>query len=185
MRYPEPPETDWHLAHGEVGLIWAQARNNVIGLNGGMPWHLPEDLARFRALTLGATVIMGRRTWESLPERFRPLPNRDNIVLSQNAIYHAPGARICGSVEAALSSAGGDTGIWVIGGSHAYRLAMPFATRVAITDIDLNTPGDAHAPSLDASWQCVQRDPKDGWLDSHSGLRYRFSQHTRVRTPPS
>ena len=97
-----------------VGLIWAQSTSGVIGRDGAIPWHLPEDLARFKALTMGHTVVMGRRTWDSLPERFRPLPGRRNIVLTRNGAVDATGAEVMGSMDEALV----DEPTWVIGGSE-------------------------------------------------------------------
>lgn len=134
-----------------LGMIWAQARGGVIGEAGGMPWRLPEDMARFKAITSGHPVVMGRRTWESFPERFRPLPGRDNIVITSNRALLAPGARVVGSLEEALAAARAllddpDGEIWVIGGGRVYRDAMPAADRLEITDIDLDAPGDTVAP---------------------------------------
>lgn len=155
-----------------LGMIWAQARGGVIGEAGDMPWHLPEDLAHFKRVTLGHPVVMGRRTWESFPERFRPLPGRDNIVISSNPEYEAPGARVVGSLDEALATArailaerDGGTGaqgagergaiagdadatgeIWIIGGGRVYRDALPLADRLEITDIDLDASGDTVAP---------------------------------------
>lgn len=87
-------------------MIWAQARDGAIGRDGVMPWHLPEDLAHFRSVTTGAPVVMGRRTWESLPERFRPLPARRNIVVTRDPVYDAPGASVVFSLEDALAMLG-------------------------------------------------------------------------------
>ena len=88
-----------------VGLIWAQAEGGVIGRDGGMPWHVPEDLAHFKALTLGAPVVMGRRTWESFPARFRPLPGRRNIVITRNRSYEAPGCEVVATLEEGIALA--------------------------------------------------------------------------------
>lgn len=88
-----------------IGMIWAEARGGAIGRDGEMPWHLPEDLAHFKQSTLGEPVIMGRRTWESLPERFRPLPGRENLVVTRDASYSAPGAAVRSSLPAAIQAA--------------------------------------------------------------------------------
>jgi dihydrofolate reductase len=96
-----------------LGLVWAQAHAGVIGRNGGMPWHVPEDLAHFKAVTLGAAVVMGRRTWESFPERFRPLPGRRNIVLTRDASWSADGAERATSLDDALALVG-DADAWLI-----------------------------------------------------------------------
>jgi dihydrofolate reductase len=157
-----------------IGLIWAQAAGGVIGAGGALPWHLPEDLAHFREVTRGAAVIMGRRTWESLPERYRPLPGRRNIVLTRRPDWRADGARSAPSLEAGLAGvpSGGD--VWVIGGAEVFRRALAFADRVERTDLDRVFDGDVVAPALDPRWVLVRRDPGQGWHISRAGLRYRF-----------
>ena len=159
-----------------IGLIWAQAANGVIGDRGTLPWHLPEDLARFRDLTMGATVVMGRTTWESLPERVRPLPGRDNVVLSRRPGWAAAGARVCGSLPEALAGVDGD--VWVIGGASVYAAALPLADRVEVTELRDGFPGDVTAPPLDGRWRETARDPADGWLTSRGGLGYRTRSYT-------
>jgi dihydrofolate reductase len=160
-----------------VGLVWAQAANGVIGRDGTLPWQLPEDLAHFRALTRGTTVIMGRRTWESLPPRFRPLPGRHNVVLSRDATWAADGAARAGSVLDALAGVDGDA--WVIGGASVYRDALAHADRVVVTELHDAVDGDVRAPALDASWRVAARDPGEGWHASSSGLRYRILDYRR------
>ncbi|HZQ33765.1 MAG TPA: dihydrofolate reductase [Mycobacterium sp.] len=157
-----------------LGLIWAQSASGVIGRAGRIPWRLPEDLARFKDLTMGHTVVMGRRTWESLPARVRPLPGRRNIVLTRQTDYAADGAEVVTSLEDAL---GAD--VWVIGGAEIYPLALPFAARCEVTEIDINMPredDDAVAPVLDEGWLAQDGD----WQVSDAGLRYRFSSYTRL-----
>jgi dihydrofolate reductase len=159
-----------------VSLIWAQSTSGVIGRDGAIPWHLPEDVARFRGLTMGHTVVMGRRTWESLPARFRPLPGRRNVVLTRDPGYRADGADVVSSLPAALC----DPDCWVIGGSEIYRLTLPVATRCEVTEVGMDLPttaGDARAPVLDGSWAGTAGD----WRDSSSGLRYRFCSYLRDR----
>ncbi len=166
-----------------VALIWAEARGGVIGRDGGIPWHLPEDLARFRRLTEGSTVVMGRRTWESLPERFRPLPDRRNVVVTRQAGWAAPGAVVHHSVAEALAEAGGATGtVWVMGGGDIYRQALPFAHQVEITRVDLEVDGDTTAPAMGGEWM-TELDPPSGWFESRTGLRYRFESLTREARP--
>lgn len=159
---------------GMTSLIWAQSTSGVIGRDGGIPWRLPEDMARFKDLTMGHTVLMGRLTWESLPPKFRPLPGRRNVVLTRNPQYRADGADVITSLDEALAVP--DT--WVIGGSEIYHLAMPAATRCEVTEVEVDLrveDEDALAPMLDESWVGTSGD----WQDSSSGLRYRF--HTYVR----
>ncbi len=162
-----------------VGLVWAQARGGVIGADGGLPWQLPEDLARFKALTMGATVVMGRATWESLPASVRPLPGRDNVVLTRTPGWSAPGAEVVGSIEVAVDR-GGE--VWVIGGASVFAAALPLADRAVVTDIDLEVTGDTFAPALGAEWAEQAREPAEGWLTSRTGLAYRVRTLCR-RTP--
>jgi dihydrofolate reductase len=140
-----------------LNLIFARARNGVIGHNNTLPWHLPEDLAHFKATTLGQPVIMGRKTWDSLPVKFRPLPGRMNIVVTRQTDWHSDGAHVVHSVDEALQACPTDAQPWVIGGAELYRLAMPLATRVVVTEIDAEYEGDAFAPELDASWHEASR----------------------------
>ena len=140
-----------------LNLIFARARNGVIGHNNTLPWHLPEDLAHFKATTLGQPVIMGRKTWDSLPVKFRPLPGRMNIVVTRQTDWHSDGAHVVHSVDEALQACPTEAQPWVIGGAELYRLAMPKATRVVVTEIDADYEGDAFAPELDASWQEASR----------------------------
>ena len=134
----------------EIVLIAAVAKNGVIGKDNTLIWSIPEDMARFKTLTSGHTVIMGRKTWESLPERFRPLPNRRNIVVSRQINYAAPGADVAHSLENALGLASTATIAFVIGGEQIYRAALPLANRMEITEVEQAPEGDAWFPELDA-----------------------------------
>lgn len=157
-----------------VGLVWAQAANGVIGVDGGLPWHLPEDLVRFRELTTGCTVVMGRSTWESLPASVRPLPGRRNVVLTRQPGWEAPGAVVASSLHEALVAARDAGGpVWVIGGGSVYEDALHLADRVVVTELERAYDGDTRAPVLDRRWQVAARDPHDGWHTSRTGLRYR------------
>ena len=160
-----------------ISLIWAQARNRVIGANGAIPWRLPEDMANFKALTMGSTVIMGRATWDSLPERFRPLPGRHNIVLTRQPDWSADGVEVAASLDHALATAGE---AWVIGGAAVYEAALPHAHRIVLTEIDATYDGDTFAPELDESWRRVSVDPAAGWNTSTSGLEYRISTYEKA-----
>jgi dihydrofolate reductase len=157
-----------------VGLIWAQSSSGVIGRDGGIPWRLPEDQARFKELTMGRTVVMGRLTWESLPARVRPLPGRKNVVLTRQADYMAEGAHVVPTLQDALT----DDLTWVIGGEQIYALALPLATRCEVTEVEVELPrddGDATAPVLDEAWVGTEGE----WLTSSTGLRYRFFSYVR------
>ncbi|MBB5164617.1 dihydrofolate reductase [Mycobacterium sp. AZCC_0083] len=158
-----------------VGLIWAQSTSGVIGRDNGIPWRLPEDQARFKELTMGQTVVMGRLTWESLPAKVRPLPGRKNVVVTRQAEYVADGAVVVDGLDGVLA----DGESWVIGGEQIYALALPIATRCEVTEVQIDLPredGDAVAPVLDQSWVGTAGD----WLTSTSGLRYRFNTYLRA-----
>ena len=149
-------------------LIYARARNNVIGLQGDLPWHLPEDLAHFKRTTLGQPVVMGRITWESIPEKFRPLPGRSNVVVSRQSNYPAAGATVVDSLQAALALFAPDQVVWLIGGAQLYAQGLPLASQVVVTEIDADFEGDAHAPLLSADWQEQSRSTHT----SAQGLNY-------------
>ena len=169
------------VGSGVLGLVWAQARGGVIGADGRLPWHLPEDLRLFRELTTGSTVVRGRRTWESLPERFRPLPGRRNVVLTTDLSWVADGAERAGDVAQVLAhDDGGD--LWVIGGGRVYAAFLPHADRVVVTDVDTDVDGDTWAPQLGAEWARVSRTPVAGWSASTTGLRYAVSEYARAAT---
>jgi dihydrofolate reductase len=157
-------------------MIWAQARHRVIGADGGLPWHLPEDLKLFRTLTTGSTVVMGRRTWESLPDRFRPLPGRTNVVLTSDPRWSAEGARRAGSVVEVLDA---EPAVWVIGGGAVYTAFLPHADRLVVTDVDVAVEGDTVAPAIGPEWHRVTRTPEEGWSSSSSGLRYAVAEYVR------
>ena len=161
-----------------IALIWAQSRNGVIGRDGALPWHLPEDLAHFRALTTGSTVMMGRRTWESLPAKFRPLPGRRNVVLTHQASYDAPGAEVRTDLMEAVN--GTDDDIWVIGGAAVYDAVLPYADRLVVTDVDFEVEGDAWAPQVGPEWIDAVREPASGWHTSATGLQFRWRDLRRA-----
>lgn len=159
-----------------ITLIAAVARNGVIGSANALPWHLPEDLKHFRQLTTGHAVVMGRKTWESLPAKFRPLPGRLNIVVTRNAGYVAPGATVVTSLEAAHKVGAGGTALFVIGGAELYAHALPLAQRLELTEIDAEFAGDAYFPAVDRSqWREVARETGVG----ADGLRYAFVRYER------
>lgn len=153
-----------------VTLIAAVARNGIIGADNAMPWRLPEDLAFLRRTTLDHVVIMGRKTWQSLPPRFRPLPQRRNIVVSRDPGWRGDGAEHATSLQAALTLAGNVDEVFVIGGAQLYAHALPAARRLLLTEIEQDFEGDAYFPA----WECsafVER-----WCTHHEsaqGLRYR------------
>lgn len=163
----------------QLVLIAAIAANGVIGANNALPWRLPEDLKRFKALTLGHAILMGRKTWESLG---RPLPGRHNIVVSRNRAYSAPGATVVDAIDAALAIAAqsGDERIFVIGGAEIYQQTLTRATRLELTEIKSTIDGDAFFPVIDrADWTENSREPHL----SDSGLAYDFVSYTRNWIP--
>lgn len=160
-----------------LGLIWAQARGRVIGRGGALPWHLPEDLAHFKRTTLGCPVIMGRATWEGLPARFRPLPGRQNIVLTRQPAWAAAGAARAASIEEALHLACGAARAWGIGGAQMYAQALALADEIRITEIDLDVPdGDAFAPALGCEWREAERSAHT----AQDGTRYQLVRLVRA-----
>ena len=160
-----------------ISLIAAVAQNRAIGKDNQLLWHLPEDMRHFRATTRGKTVIMGRKTWESLPEAFRPLPERRNIVLTRDPRYVALGAAICRSLPAALELTANDGETFIIGGAELYQQAMPLAERLYLTEIAEIREGDAFFPEfLDTDWREISRTTKL----SASGLAFAFVLYQRA-----
>ena len=156
-------------------LIYARAANGVIGVNGQLPWHLPEDLAHFKRTTLGCPVIMGRKTWDSLPPKFRPLPGRTNIVVTRQENWNEIGAQPVSSLREALLFCEQSADAWVIGGAQLYALAEPLASSAVVTEIDQDFAGDAYAPHLGSRWRETTR-------QSHTaanGLPYSFVNYVQ------
>lgn len=157
-----------------VAIVVAYAANRAIGRDGGMPWHLPGDLRHFRELTTGGTVVMGRRTFESLPDAFRPLPERRNLVLSSDPDYDAPGGEVMTSLDAALAAAGEDC--FVIGGGATYAEALPRADVVHATEIAESVEGDVFFPELaESEWRCAE----SGAPRTENGHTYVFRRYER------
>ena len=149
-----------------IALIYARAANGVIGKDGTMPWHLPEDLAHFKRVTLNHPVIMGRRTWDSIPAPYRPLPGRFNVVITRQLDWQAEGAHRASSLGEALHPFQPTETVWIIGGAQIYAQALPLADRLVVTEIDADVAGDAFAPAIGAEWREVGRDERlaaNGW----------------------
>ncbi len=143
-----------------LALIAALDRRNAIGRGGDLLWHEREDQAHFRRATMGCPVIMGRKTWDSLPERFRPLPGRRNIVVTRQPGWQAPGAEACHNLDQALALAGQESQarrIFVIGGAQLYALALPMADELVLTEIDADVDGDTQFPAWDRGLFSEQR----------------------------
>ena len=154
-----------------IAALGAQTR--AIGKDNGLLWHIPDDLKRFKELTLGHSVIMGRKTWESLPEKFRPLPGRTNVVVTRQAGYVAEGAVVAdslGAARAAAARAPGADEMFVIGGGELYREALPFADRLYLTLIEDNKAGDTLFPPYEKEFTKIVSEESREW----DGLRYRW-----------
>lgn len=162
-----------------VNLIYARSRNGVIGANNELPWHLPQDLAHFKRQTEGAPVIMGRRTWESLPPRFRPLPGRTNIVVTRQSDWKGDGALGADSLEWALGLCSArkppPAEVWVIGGAQLFAAALPLAERAIVTELDRDFEGDVFAPAIDDQWLEQQREEQV----APDGMRFAFVTYLR------
>jgi dihydrofolate reductase len=149
-----------------LSLIVAVANHNVIGVNNTLPWHLPEDLKRFKALTTGHHIIMGRKTYESLG---RLLPNRTTVIVTRNKTYAVAGALVANSLEAALALCVQDNEPFLIGGEQLYQLGLPLANKLYITHVDITVEGDAFFPDINqADWELIKEDK----LVSQTGITY-------------
>ncbi len=160
----------------KLHLIFARAANGTIGKDGVMPWHLPEDLAHFKRTTLGCPVIMGRKTWESLPPRFRPLPGRTNVVVTRQPDWQAEGTRVAHSLAEAIAHCGEVPEAWIIGGAEIYAQALPLASTAVVTEIDARFEGDAFAPQFGPNWVEVRRESHV----SSTGLKFSFVTYTNT-----
>ena len=154
----------------KLHLIFARASNGVIGHHNALPWHLPEDMAHFKRSTLGCPVLMGRKTWDSLPARFRPLPGRLNVVVTRQTNWHADGAQVAHSLQQACDLCPPDSTAWVIGGADLYVQALPLACTAVVTEITQAFDGDAFAPSFGPEWVETAREPHV----SATGLPFSF-----------
>jgi dihydrofolate reductase len=163
-----------------VSLVAAVARGGVIGRDGAIPWRIPEDVAHFKELTTGHAVVMGRRTWDSLPDRFRPLPERRNVVVTRNADWHAEGTERAGSLEEALALLDDDGRIFVIGGAEIYGEALPLADELFLTEIADDVAGDAFFPDWDRNaFVQASRDERV----SDDGVPFAFVTYRRHSAP--
>jgi dihydrofolate reductase len=154
----------------ELHLIFARAANGVIGNRNTLPWHLPEDMAHFKRTTLGCPVIMGRKTWDSLPPKFRPLPGRLNVVVTRQADFQAEGAVCAHSLEEACALCPPHSDAWVIGGADIYTQALPLASSAVVTEIDANFEGDVYTPQFGPQWTATAREKQK----SVTGLNFSF-----------
>jgi dihydrofolate reductase len=166
------------LSAMQINLIWAQAHGGVIGKDGAIPWHLPEDLAHFKRTTLGCPVIMGRKTWDSLPPRFRPLPGRLNMVITRQIDWAENNVSRMSSLSEALlfckQMTTPPSTVWVIGGAQIYARALPFAQQIVVTQIDAALEGDSFAPPLPSHWPHTATPQQT----AANGMGYQFFTYT-------
>lgn len=170
-----------------LGVVWAQTSTGTIGKDGTMPWHVPEDLQHFSRLTQGHPVIMGRKTWESFPDKYRPLPGRTNIVVTRQDGWGgtpaAQGAIAVKSLDDALLEsqfAPGHEMVWIIGGGEIFAQSVDLADVAVVTTIESTTEGDTFAPELGYDWTAGASLPPDGWLTAGNGTRYRINLWRRT-----
>ncbi len=171
-------------------MIWAQSLDGVIGLDGAMPWDVPEDLQHFKQMTMGQVLIMGRRTWSSFPDSVRPLPGRTSIVVSSSFSADPTDPKlnddrvhVVADLQSGLELAGqlkSEQHIWVIGGGTLYDQAIDVATIIERSVFNLHVDGDTYAPQLDTSWSAARQDPSEGWHTSESSVEYRFERWERT-----
>jgi dihydrofolate reductase len=153
-----------------IHMIFARAANGVIGRDNTIPWRLPEDMARLKRLTTGWPVIMGRKTWDSLPVKFRPLPGRTNIVITRQPDWKDTGATTAASLADALALCASSAEVWILGGAQIYAQAMPLADRIEVTEIAEDIEGDAYAPPLGPDWRQTAREDHV----SANGMKFSF-----------
>lgn len=154
----------------KIRMIFARAANGVIGRDNTIPWRLPEDMARLKRLTTGWPVIMGRKTWDSLPVKFRPLPGRANIVITRQPDWKDTGASTAASLADALALCASSAEVWILGGAQIYAQAMPLAERIEVTEIAEEIEGDAYAPTLGPEWRVAAREDHV----SANGMKFSF-----------
>jgi dihydrofolate reductase len=148
----------------KVSLVAAVARNRVIGKNNDLPWRLPDDMKFFMNKTKGHFVVLGRKNFESLPHKYKPLPDRTNVIVTRQKDFHAPGCIVVNNMEDALATArrGGETEAMIIGGADIYSLSLPYADRLYLTEIHADVEGDVYFPEFDKNdWRQVSRVPHD------------------------
>jgi dihydrofolate reductase len=175
-----PPESPAHAARlalegARLALVVAVAANGTIGVRGGLPWRLPADLRRFREVTTGHAIVMGRRTWDSIG---RPLPGRQNIVVTRTPGFAAPGADVAPSLDAALALVRLPPPVFCIGGAELFREALRRADLLYVTEIARDVPGDTVLPPIDAAvWREIAREPHPP--DGPDALAFDFVTYTR------
>ena len=146
-----------------ISLIVAKSKNNVIGNKGKLPWNISEDLKRFKELTTDNVVIMGRKTYESLPDKSKPLPNRINIIISRDENYTAPNCLVFNDIKTAIRKAGTNKEVFIIGGGEIYKEGLNYADKLYITEVENDVVGDTYFPELNGNWIEVKSEQKEGF----------------------
>ena len=165
----------------QISLIAAVANDNVIGKDNSLIWHLPADMKFFKETTLGHCVVTGRKNYESIPEKYRPLPNRTNIIVTRQANYVAPGAIVVNTIADAIKEATkkNEEELFIIGGAEIYRQTIDVAHKLYITHIYQNFEGDTFFPTIDTQkWQEVSKE--DFFADDKNKYPYSFAEYKRV-----
>lgn len=160
-----------------VSLIVAMARNRVIGRANRIPWHLPKELKRFKELTMGHHIVMGRKTWESIG---RLLPGRTTVIVTRSGEFNVPGAKMARSIEDALRQCGADSEIFVIGGRQIFKAALPYAHRLYLSELEADIAGDVYMPPIDLSdWRLTHEESHP--LEQGNDLPWRFLVYDRAQ----
>jgi dihydrofolate reductase len=146
-----------------VSIIVAKSKNNIIGDKGKIPWHIPNDLKRFKELTTNNVVIMGRKTYESLPKEYKPLPHRMNIIISKDKNYKATNCLVFDNLKKAIRKSGTNKEIFIIGGGEIYKEGFKYADKIYLTEVDGEFEGDTYFPNIGRSWKEVNREEKEGY----------------------
>lgn len=164
-----------------VSLIAAVSKNRVIGKNNDLPWHLPDDMKYFMQTTKGHHTIMGRKNYDSIPEKFRPLPNRTNIIVTRQEGFKAPGCLVVNSLEKGMEIAreNGEEEVFIIGGADIYQLGMPYADRLYLTEIDAVIEGDTYFPAVDQK-QWNEKSRRTHAADDRHLHRFDFVVYNKV-----
>ncbi len=169
------------MIHDNLSIIVAVDRGGGIGRDGDLLYHISADLRRFKQLTMGHPIIMGRRTFESLPKG--ALPGRRNIVITRNPVYAAPDIEVAASLDEAMALVAGADEAFIIGGASIYAEALPAASRIYLTEVDAETEADTHFPAIGPEWRRTDESPAE--TDPRTGIAYRFLTLTRCEDSKS
>lgn len=168
------------MTRSHISILVAMARNRTIGINNTLPWHIPEDLKRFKALTMGHCMVMGRKTFDSIG---KPLPGRTSIVVTRNRDLKIEGCTMAHSLQEAIAACANDDEIFIVGGAELYTLALPMTDTLYVTEIQQHVEGDAHFPQFDrAHWQEISREKRT--QEAPQVLECHFVTYQRIAREP-